>query len=72
MTKNEENWQRNYLQLKEFVKIHGSLPNKKKVEKRGLLNWWKYNQKLIKLDKITQERKLLLQEISDMRFSKNK
>ena len=45
MTKNEENWQRNYLQLKEFVKIHGSLPNKKKVEKRGLLNWWKYNQK---------------------------
>lgn len=28
MTKNEENWQRNYLQLKEFVKIHGSLPNK--------------------------------------------
>lgn len=39
MTKNEENWQRNYLQLKEFVKIHGSLPNKKKVEKRGLLNW---------------------------------
>ena len=41
MTKNEENWQRNYLQLKEFVKIHGSLPNKKKVEKRGLLNWWK-------------------------------
>lgn len=72
MTKNEENWQRNYLQLKEFVKIHGNLPNKKKVEKRGLLNWWKYNQKLIKLDKITQERKQLLQEISDMRFSKNK
>lgn len=35
MTKNEENWQRNYLQLKEFVKIHGSLPNKKKVEKGG-------------------------------------
>ena len=69
MTTNESKWQRNYLQLKEFIETYGCLPNKKRVEKRALLNWWKYNRKQIKLNKITDEHKHLLQELSDMRTS---
>lgn len=32
-----------YCLLKKYVSEHGHLPDKKKVENRGLLNWWKYN-----------------------------
>lgn len=43
------------------------LPDKKKVENRGLLNWWKYNKKCGKLGKLSEERADMLQILSDMR-----
>lgn len=67
MTKNEHNWLANYNELKEYISVHHHLPDKKKVENRGLLNWWKYNKKRIKLGKIDDEKIALLQELSDMR-----
>lgn len=36
MTKNEENWQRNYLQLKEFVKT----PRKFTQQEKGGKTWF--------------------------------
>ena len=39
----DEQWYNNYALLKAFIEETGHLPNKKKVENRGLLNWWKYN-----------------------------
>lgn len=42
---NEERWMEHYCLLKKYVSEHGHLPDKKKVENRGLLNWWKYNKK---------------------------
>lgn len=48
MTKNEKKWAENYELLKEYIAEHRQLPDKKKVEHRSLLNWWKYNRKLIR------------------------
>ena len=67
--KNETRWLENYEQLKLFIQEHGHLPNKKKVESRGLLNWWKYNQKLIRRGALDEERCQMLQRLSDMRTS---
>ena len=67
--KNETRWLENYEQLKLFIQEHGHLPNKKKVENRGLLNWWKYNQKIIRRGALDEERCQMLQRLSDMRTS---
>ena len=67
--KNETRWLENYEQLKLFIQEHGHLPNKKKVENRGLLNWSKYNQKLIRRGALDEERCQMLQRLSDMRTS---
>ena len=67
--KNETRWLENYEQLKLFIQEHGHLPNKKKVENRGLLNWWKYNQELIRRGALDEERCQMLQRLSDMRTS---
>ena len=52
LSKTEVNWRNNYALLKAYIEEHGHLPNKKRVENRGLLNWWKYNQKLIRAGKL--------------------
>ena len=68
--KNELKWQENYKQLRAYILEHHQLPDKKKVENRGLLNWWKYNKKLIKLGKLDAERIALLEALSAMRTIK--
>ena len=55
MNKRDLKWQENYEQLKDYVVKYRHLPNKKKVENRGLLNWWKYNKKMVRLGKIDAE-----------------
>lgn len=67
--KRDEHWYENYALLKAFIEETGHLPNKKKVENRGLLNWWKYNKKLIKAGKLDGERVRLLEDLSNMRTS---
>lgn len=68
---NETKWQAKYQQLKDYVEQHHQLPDKKKVENRGLLNWWKYNKKLAKLGKLSEEKLRMLQELSDSRIIKS-
>lgn len=70
-TVNETKWLTKYQQLKVYVEQHHQLPDKKKVENRGLLNWWKYNKKLAKLDKLSEEKLRMLQELSDSRIIKS-
>lgn len=43
----EESWNRNFELLKAFIEEHHHLPDKKKVESRGLLSWAKYQRKRI-------------------------
>ena len=67
MNKRDLKWQENYEQLKDYIVKHHHLPNKKKVENRGLLNWWKYNKKLVRLGKMDMDRVSLLEELNKMR-----
>lgn len=57
----------NYALLKAFIQEKHHLPNKKRVENRGLLNWWRYNRKLIRQGKLDEERVRLLEQLSQMR-----
>ena len=67
MNKQGIKWQNNYVMLKAYIEEHGQLPDKKKVEARALLNWWKYNRKLVRAGKLDSERTKLLEELSMMR-----
>ncbi len=67
LTKNEENWRMNYLALRSFIVEHGHLPDKRHVENRRLLNWWKYNQKRIKEGKLSEEKRLLIEYLQRLR-----
>ena len=65
--KREETWTLNYRRLSDYVTEHHQFPDKKKVENRALLNWWKYNVKQLKDNKLDERRRSLLQELSEMR-----
>ena len=67
MSTREGQWQINYEKLKEYILEHHLLPDKKKVEHRGLLNWWKYNMKLIKQGKMSAEKESMSRELGNMR-----
>ena len=69
MNKRDLKWQENYEQLKDYIVKHHHLPNKKKVENRGLLNWWKYNKKKVRLGKMDAERVVLLKELNQLRVA---
>ena len=69
MNKRELKWQENHEQLKDYVVKYRHLPNKKKVENRGLLNWWKYNKKMVRLGKMDAERVVLLKELNQLRVA---
>ena len=59
----EETWNKKYQVLKAYVEEHKQFPDKKKVENRALLNWWKYNKKRA----MTEDKQALLLELSNMR-----
>ena len=67
VSKREQNWQERYAQLLAYVREHRHLPDKRKVENRGLLNWWKYNRKLILQGKLDAHHIQLLDQLSRMR-----
>lgn len=68
MIRNNESWQEKYELLYMYVQEHHQFPDKKKVENRGLLNWWKYNKKCMKAGKLDEEKTEKLQKLSDMRL----
>lgn len=69
-TKNEEKWLSHYKALRCNLEANHQLPDKKKVENRGLLNWWKYNKRLLKTGRLTEERLELLRQLNALRYNK--
>jgi hypothetical protein len=63
MSKNEEAWLSNYEALKAHVIETGHFPNKHD----RWLNWYKYNVKLIKQGKLSEEREQMIHELENMR-----
>lgn len=64
---NESRWLANYDALRAQVLETGHFPNRAKIESRGLLNWYKYNTKLIKQGKLSPEREEMIHELEKMR-----
>lgn len=63
----EESWYKNFELLEEYIGEHHHLPDKKKVESRGLLNWAKYQRKRIKAGALDEEKTRLFLELMDSR-----
>lgn len=63
----EETWNKKYQALKAYVEEYKQFPDKKKVENRALLNWWKYNKKRMKQGAMNEDKQALLLELSNMR-----
>lgn len=62
-TKNEENWYHNYEALKAYISERGHLPDKHKIESRGLLSWAKYQRKKIKEGTLDDEKRELFEAL---------
>lgn len=63
MAKNDEKWLANYEALKEYIDEHHHLPDKHKVENRGLLNFSKYTRKKIKEGTLDEEKRVMFEEL---------
>lgn len=70
MAKNDEKWLANYEALKAYIDEHHHLPDKHKVENRGLLSW-KYQMKKKKAGTLTEEQVEMLQMLADSRSTKH-
>lgn len=68
--KNESKWLAHYNELLSYVEEHHQLPDKKKPDKRNLLNWWEYNRKCIKAGKLNADRLEKLRKINEMRYER--
>lgn len=60
-------WHRNFSLLKTYVAEHHHLPDKKKVENRGLLSWAKYQRKRIRAEALNEEKTRLFMELMSTR-----
>ena len=56
-------WNRNFRKLKAYIDEFHHLPDKKKVENRGILNWVKYNRKKIKAGTLDPEKERLFSSL---------
>lgn len=61
--KNDERWMVNYEALKTYIEDHGHLPDKHKIESRGLLSWAKYQRKKIKEGTLDAEKREMFEAL---------
>lgn len=71
MAKNDEKWLANYEALKAYIDEHHHLPDKHKIDNRGLLSWWKYQMKKKKAGTLTEEQERMLQMLADNRSTEH-
>lgn len=67
----EESWCQNYELLKAYIEEHHHLPDKKKMENRGLLSWAKYQRKCINDGTLDEKRKRMFEELMDSRSTEH-
>lgn len=63
----DEKWNEKYDLLKQYVASHHHLPDKHRIENRGLLNWWKYQMKKKKAGTLPPDHEELLETLSNLR-----
>ena len=64
----DDEWNKKYLSLRAYVEANHQLPDKKTIENRGLLNWWKYNKKVFKQGRLAPWKLEKLKALSNMRL----
>lgn len=64
--KNDEKWFANYEALKAYIEEHYHLPDKHRVENRGLLNFSKYTRRKIKEGTLDEEKARELESVLNM------
>ncbi len=69
--KNNDKWLENFEALKAYVAEHGHLPDKHKVEFRGLLNWAKYQRKRIKAGIMPEDQQALFEQLMESRSTEH-
>ena len=62
-SKSEENWITNYEALKTYIDEHHHLPDKHRLENRGLLNFSKYTRKKIKEGTLDEEKRVMFEAL---------
>lgn len=67
MSRRESIWNMRYAELKAYIEEFGQLLDKRRVDNRALLNWWKYNRRLLKNGKLDENRTLLITNLGNMR-----
>ena len=67
LSRRESIWNMRYAELKAYIEEFGQLPDNRRVDNRALLNWWKYNRRLLKNGKLDEERTLLIINLGNMR-----
>lgn len=67
LSRRESIWNTRYAELKAYIEKFGQLPDQHRVDNRALLNWWKYNRRLLKNGKLDEERTLLIINLGNMR-----
>lgn len=68
---NEERWTTFIRELREYIEEHHHLPDKHKVENRGLLNQTKYFRKKMKEDALEAERAKELEAVLSLRSNEH-
>lgn len=71
LTNRDIKWMANYEALKAYIDELHHLPDKHKVENRGLLSWWKYQMKKKKAGTLTEGQKRMLQALADSRSTEH-
>ena len=69
--KNDENCLANYEALKTYIDEHHHLPDKHRVENRGLLNFSKYTRKKIKEGTLDEEKRVMFEALLAIRSAEH-
>ena len=64
--KQDDLWNDKYEQIVQFLETNHRRPSKYDLEDHAMLNWIKYNKKLLKRGKLTPERRMKLAHLLDM------
>ena len=68
----DESWNKKYNELWQFVTDHRRGPTRHHFEEKRMLNWLKYNRKLLNKDELSPKKKLLIERLKALISSFNR
>ena len=62
----DERWQQKYDEVKSFIEMNHQNPSKHRIEEHLMLNWVKYNRKLLNAGKMAPDRVEMMGKLVDL------